>query len=176
LVTKRRYRRVIDTVKGLVVKQILELTRLNTYKLRNHIAKALKARSKVIRNALNRYNTAAEALDPPGHLLTWAEVVDYTFLSDFNILQNPDTTSSIHAWATPAACQLLDSYYKLERAREEIQSLNIEIRRFVTHMKDKRTFLVQRESEIEAEDPVLAFFVRKYQNRWGRFDNVHSKR
>ncbi|KAF8209246.1 hypothetical protein K438DRAFT_1503779, partial [Mycena galopus ATCC 62051] len=141
LVTKRRYRRVIDTVKGLVVKQILELTRLNmglicflAYKLRNHIAKALKARSKVIRNALNRYNTAAEALDPPGHLLTWAEVVDYTFLSDFNILQNPDTTSSIHAWATPAACQLLDSYYKLERAREEIQSLNIEIRRFVTHM------------------------------------------
>ncbi|KAF8215731.1 hypothetical protein K438DRAFT_1560255, partial [Mycena galopus ATCC 62051] len=91
------------------------------YKLRDHIAKALKARSKAIRNTLNQYNTAAEVLDPPGCLLTWAEVVDYTFLSDFNILRNPDTTSSIRAWATPAARQLLDSYYKLERAREEIQ-------------------------------------------------------
>ncbi|KAF8183496.1 hypothetical protein K438DRAFT_1494534, partial [Mycena galopus ATCC 62051] len=56
------------------------------YKLGDHISKALKARSKAIRNTLNRYNTAAEALDPPGCLLTWAEVVDYTFLSDFDIL------------------------------------------------------------------------------------------
>ncbi|KAF8194720.1 hypothetical protein K438DRAFT_1446205, partial [Mycena galopus ATCC 62051] len=74
------------------------------------------------------------------------------------------------------ARQVLDSYYKLERAREEIQRLNIEIHHFVTHMKDERTFLVQRESEIKAEDPVLAFFPQKYRNRRGRFDNVHSKR
>ncbi|KAF8168860.1 hypothetical protein K438DRAFT_1615960 [Mycena galopus ATCC 62051] len=180
LVTMRRYRRAIDTLEGLVVKRILELTKVNqsglAYKLRDHIAKALKARSKAIWNALNRYNTAAAALDPPGRLLTWAEVVDYTFLSEFDILRNPDTTSSIHAWATPAARQLLDSYYKLKRAREKIQRLNIEIRRFVTHMKDERTFLVQRESEIKAKDPVLAFFVRKYRNQRGRFDDVHSKR
>ncbi|KAF8166947.1 hypothetical protein K438DRAFT_2064966 [Mycena galopus ATCC 62051] len=180
LVTMRRYRRAINMLEGLVVKRILELTKVNqsglAYKLRDHIAKALKARSKAIRNALNRYNTAAAALDPPGRLLTWAEVVDYTFLSEFDILRNPDTTSSICAWTTPAARQLLDSYYKLKRAGEEIQRLNIEIRRFVTHMKDERTFLVQRESEIKAQDPVLAFFVRKYRNRWGRFDDVHSKR
>ncbi|KAF8131317.1 hypothetical protein K438DRAFT_2132070 [Mycena galopus ATCC 62051] len=180
LVTMRRYRRAINMLEGLVVKRILELTKVNqsglAYKLRDHIAKALKARSKAIRNALNRYNTAAAALDPPGRLLTWAEVVDYTFLSEFDILRNPDTTSSIRAWATPAARQLLDSYYKLKRAGEEIQRLNIEIRRFVTHMKDERTFLVQRESEIKAQDPVLAFFVRKYRNQRGRFDDVHSKR
>ncbi|KAF8178837.1 hypothetical protein K438DRAFT_1769293 [Mycena galopus ATCC 62051] len=130
----------------------LELTKVNqsAYKLRDHIAKALKARSKAIRNTLNRYNTAGGALDPPGRLLTLAEVVHYTFLSNFDILRNPDTTS-ICAWAPPAAHQLLDTYYKLEQAREEIQRPNIEIRRFVTHMKNERTFLV-------------------------RFDNVHSKR
>ncbi|KAF8153707.1 hypothetical protein K438DRAFT_1474734, partial [Mycena galopus ATCC 62051] len=180
LVVKRRYRRAIDTLEGLVVKRILELTKVNqsglAYKLRDHIAKALKTRSKAIRNALNRYNAAAEALDPPGRLLTWAEVVDYTFLADFDLLQSPDTTSSIRAWATPAAHQLLDSYHKLQRAREEIPRLNIEIRRFVTYMKDERAFLVDRESEIRAEDPVLAFFVRKYGNRRGRFDDIHSKR
>ncbi|KAF8184332.1 hypothetical protein K438DRAFT_1907876 [Mycena galopus ATCC 62051] len=143
LVTMRRYWRAINTLEGLVVKRIWELTKVNqsglAYTLRDHIAKALKARSKAIRNALNRYNTVATVLDPPGCLLTWAEVVDYTFLSEFDILRNPDTTSSICAWATPAASQ------------------------------DKRTFLVQWESEIKAQDPVLAFFVRK-------FDNVHSKR
>ncbi|KAF8169293.1 hypothetical protein K438DRAFT_1909518 [Mycena galopus ATCC 62051] len=158
LVVKRRYRRAIDTLEGLVVKRILELTKVNqsglAYKLRDHIAKALKTRSKAIWNALNRYNAAAEALDPPGRLLTWAEVVDYTFLADFDLLRSPDTTSSIRAWATPAA-----------PAREEIPRLNIEIRRFVTYMKDERAFLVDRESEIRAEDPVLAFFVWKYRNR-----------
>ncbi|KAF8212930.1 hypothetical protein K438DRAFT_1565919 [Mycena galopus ATCC 62051] len=180
LVVKRHYRRAIDTLEGLVVKRILELTKVNqsglAYKLRDHIAKALKTRSKAIQNALNRYNAAAEALDPPGRLLTWAEVVDYTFLADFDLLRSPDTTSSIRAWATPAARQLLDSYHKLQRAREEIPRLNIEIRRFVTYMKDERAFLVDRESEIRAEDPVLAFFVRKYRNRRGRFDDIHSKR
>ncbi|KAF8158710.1 hypothetical protein K438DRAFT_1910030 [Mycena galopus ATCC 62051] len=169
LVVKRRYRRAIDTLEGLVVKRILELTKVNqsglAYKLRDHIAKALETRSKAIRNALNRYNAAAEALDPPGRLLTWAEVVDYTFLADFDLLRSPDTTSSIRAWATPAARQLLDSYHKLQQVREEIPRLNIEIRRFVTYMKDERAFLVDRESEIRAEDPVLAFFVRKYRNR-----------
>jgi len=43
-------------------------------------------------------------------------------------------------------------------------------------MKDEGAFLVDRESEIRAEDPVLAFFVRKYRNRRGRFDDIHSKR
>ncbi|KAF8162209.1 hypothetical protein K438DRAFT_1618582, partial [Mycena galopus ATCC 62051] len=146
LFTMWHYRRAIDTLEGLVVKRILELTKAE----------------QAIRNARNRYNTAAEVLDPPGRLLTWAEVVDYTFLSNFDILRNPDTTSSIRAWATPAAHQLLDFYYKLERAREEIQRLNIEICHFVTHMKDEQTFLVQRESEIKTEDPVLAFFIQKY--------------
>ncbi|KAF8145140.1 hypothetical protein K438DRAFT_1782175 [Mycena galopus ATCC 62051] len=107
LVTMQCYQRAINTLEGLVVKRILELTKVNqsglAYKLRDHIAKALKARSKAIRNALNRYNTVAEALDPPSCLLTRAEVVDYTFLSDFDILWNPDTTSSIRAWAAPAA-------------------------------------------------------------------------
>ncbi|KAF8163878.1 hypothetical protein K438DRAFT_1618050 [Mycena galopus ATCC 62051] len=180
LVVKRRYGRVIDTLEGLVVKRIPELTKVNqsglAYKLRDHIAKALKTRSKAIRNALNRYNAAAEVLDPPGRLLTWAEVVDYTFLADFDLLRSPDTTSSIRAWVTPAARQLLDSYHKLQRAREEIPRLNIEIRRFVTYMKDERAFLVHRESEIRAEDPVLVFFVWKYRNRRGRFDDIHSKR
>ncbi|KAF8217892.1 hypothetical protein K438DRAFT_1747148 [Mycena galopus ATCC 62051] len=103
LVTMRDYRRAINTIEGLVVKRILELTKVNqsglAYKIRDHIAKALKARSKTIRNALNHYNMAAKALHPPGRLLTRAE----------------------------------------------------------------------RESEIKAEDPVLAFFVQK-------FDNVQSRR
>ncbi|KAF8169309.1 hypothetical protein K438DRAFT_1774323 [Mycena galopus ATCC 62051] len=147
LVTMWRYRRAIDALEGLVVKRILELTKVNQSGL--------------------GHPEHPESLQYGSRS---AEVVDYTFLSEFDILRNPDTTSSIRAWATPAARQLLDSYYKLKRAREEIQRLNIEIRRFVTHMKDERTFLVQRESEIKAQDLVLAFFIRKGEDDEGSQD------
>ncbi|KAF8218026.1 hypothetical protein K438DRAFT_1556860, partial [Mycena galopus ATCC 62051] len=82
-------------------------------------------------------------------------LVNYTFLTDFNLLQ---TTSSICAWAIPVARQLLDSYYKLQRAREEIQWLNIEIHQFVTYMKDEQ-----------------GRRILYWHNCWGRFDDVHWK-
>jgi hypothetical protein len=50
------------------------------YKMRNPIVKTLQARSQAIRNALNWYNTAAAALNPPQRLLAWDKVIDYTFL------------------------------------------------------------------------------------------------
>ena len=54
--------------------------------MHKHIANALKARSRAIRTALDRYNTAATALVPPRQLLDWEQVVEYAFLSDFDLL------------------------------------------------------------------------------------------
>lgn len=144
--------------------------------MRSHIAKALQVRSKAIRNALTRYNNAATALRPPRRTLTWAEVVDYTFLSDFDILRDPEANAAQRAWAEPAARQLLDTYHKMNRAREELDRLDIEIKRFVTYIRDEREFLLKKELELAVVDPDLAFFVGKYRNRRGRFDDIHMKR
>ncbi|KAJ7301725.1 hypothetical protein DFH08DRAFT_919067 [Mycena albidolilacea] len=125
LVVNCRYRRAVDSLEALVVKRLLELTKVNQsglgYKVRKHIAKALQVRSKAIRSALQRYNSAALALDPPRQHLSWEEVIDYAFLADFDILRDPTGNATIRAWADPAARQLLDSYHKLKRAKEEIQ-------------------------------------------------------
>ncbi|KAJ7080157.1 hypothetical protein B0H15DRAFT_760762, partial [Mycena belliarum] len=51
------------------------------------IAKALQARSRAIKTAIEQYNAAAVALAVPCERLTWQEVVDYTFLSDFDLLR-----------------------------------------------------------------------------------------
>jgi hypothetical protein len=56
------------------------------YRLRKHIGQALQKRSSAIRTALNRYNTAALTLNPPQLPLKWDEVVEYAFLSDFDLL------------------------------------------------------------------------------------------
>lgn len=149
---------------------------LQGYKLRKHIAKALQTRSKTIRTALGRYNAAATSLDPPRRTLKWEEVVEFTFLSDFDLLRDPEGNAVIRPWATPAARALMDTHFKILRAKEEIQRLNIEIRRLVTYIRDERDFLVAKEEEIRETDPDLAFFVHRYRMERGRFDDTHMKR
>ncbi|KAJ7906661.1 hypothetical protein B0H13DRAFT_1465555, partial [Mycena leptocephala] len=92
LVATRRYRGAVNKLEELVVKRLFELTKMNMsgtgYKLRKHIAKALQTRSRTIQAALDRYNAAAAALDPPRCTLSWSEVIDFTFLVDFDILRD----------------------------------------------------------------------------------------
>jgi hypothetical protein len=92
------------------------------------------------------------------------------------MLQDPEGNTTIRAWADPLARQLLDSYYKIQQAREEIQRLNIEIRCFVTYMRDEKRFLLEREAEVAVENPDLAAFIRKYRWQRGRFDDILMKR
>ncbi|KAJ6494103.1 hypothetical protein C8R47DRAFT_974936 [Mycena vitilis] len=180
LVSTRRYRQAVNKLEELVVKRLFELTKMNMcttgYKLRRHIAKALQTRSKTIRAALGRYNSVAAAMDPPRRTLTWAQVIEFTFLADFDILRDPEGNAAIRPWADPAARELMDTYFKIERAREEIQRLDIEIRRFVTYMTDEKEFLLRKEAEVEETDPHLAFFIGRYRMRHGRFEKIHMKR
>ncbi|KAF7371636.1 hypothetical protein MVEN_00019100 [Mycena venus] len=180
LVASRRYRLAVNRLEQLVVKRLFELTKMNMsgtgYKLRKHIAKALQTRSKTIRAALHRYNEAAKSFSPPRHQLTWQEVIDFTFLSDFDILQDPEGNAAIRPWATPGARELMDTYFKIKRAREEIDRLNIEICQLVTYIKDEKEFLLSKEAEVRQTDPDLAFFIRCYHLQRGRFDTVHLKK
>jgi hypothetical protein len=144
--------------------------------MRKHIATALQTRSKAIRNALKNYNLAAAALSPPARRLEWAEVINYTFLADFDLLRGGTELETILPWATPASRMLMDSYFRIERAKEEITRLDIEIRRVVTHIRDERAFFIEKESTIRESDPALAFFVRRHRFERERFDMVHMDR
>ncbi|KAG1861098.1 hypothetical protein DFJ58DRAFT_725792 [Suillus subalutaceus] len=97
------------------------------YKLRKHIAKVLQTRSAAIHTALNQYNTAALALTPPCRTLKWDKVIEYTFLANFDLLQDTQEDMSERPWATPAARQAMDLYFKMCRAKEEILHVNVEI-------------------------------------------------
>ncbi|KAJ6507655.1 hypothetical protein DFH09DRAFT_942809 [Mycena vulgaris] len=180
LAASRRYRLSVNWLETLVVRRLFELTKMSMsqtgYKLRKHIAKALQVRSKIIRRALTRYNAAAAALTPRRRSLTWAEVIDYAFLSDFDILRDPNGNTALRPWADPAARHLMDCFFKIERAREEITRLNIEIRRLVTYIRDEKEVLLKKESEVKLTDPHLAFFIGKYRLQRGRFDETHIKR
>ncbi|KAJ6455997.1 hypothetical protein DFH09DRAFT_1116274 [Mycena vulgaris] len=179
LVSRRRYRLSINQLEVLVLKRMFELTKMNMsgtgrndiapalslesnkspgYKMRKHIAKALQSRSQAIRNGLARYNAAAAALVPPARSLTWTEVIDYTFLSEWDLLRDPEGNAQLLPWATPAARLVLDIYFKIERAREEIEHRNVEIRHLVTYIRDEKEILDSRAKLMDRTDPDLAYF------------------
>ncbi|KAJ6522137.1 hypothetical protein DFH09DRAFT_938515, partial [Mycena vulgaris] len=59
MVRRRRYQRALDHLQGLIIQRMFELAKCNMsgtgYKLRKHIAKALQARSKAVKNAIASY-------------------------------------------------------------------------------------------------------------------------
>ncbi|KAF7984573.1 hypothetical protein HWV62_13791 [Athelia sp. TMB] len=180
LVAMRRYRRALDHVEGLIVARMFELTKMNMsqtgYKERSHLSKALQSRSQAIRTALDNYNTAARALPIPRRQLQWKEVVDYAFLSDFDLLRDAREDISSKTWATPAGRLAMDLHYKIRHAHEEIERLNVEVRRVATFVRDENLYLHHMESKLQHEDPHLAHQVARLRVRRGRFDHEHQRR
>ncbi|KAF8143148.1 hypothetical protein K438DRAFT_1876673 [Mycena galopus ATCC 62051] len=188
-IKQKKYQKALDAMELLIVERIFELTKMNQsqtgYKLRKHIAKGLQVRSKAVRNAIDRYNDAAMALDPPMSSLTWEQVVEYTFLADFDILRDTRAEVQSRPWTRPAYRLTMDTYFKIERAREEIVRLNIEIRRLVTWIQDEGRFLRDREASLcssegktdeQAEaDLLLAVQMKLYRRQRSRFDDKHME-
>ena len=95
-------------------------------------------------------------MSPPRSTLDWDQVVEYTFLADFDLLR--DTWQDIRSrlWATPAGRLAMDNYFKVLRAEEEILRLNVEIPRLDTYIRDEDVYMLSKEIEITPTDPGLA--------------------
>ncbi|KAF8895674.1 hypothetical protein CPB85DRAFT_1202072, partial [Mucidula mucida] len=136
LAVVREYRLALDELERLVVSRIFELTKMNMsgtgYKLRKHIAKALQTRSKAVRAALGRFNTAAKRLKRP--TLNWEEVVSYSFLAEFDLLRESREEVRKKPWATAVAREALDAFFKTLRADETLIRVSTEMVRLLTYM------------------------------------------
>ncbi|KAF7373332.1 hypothetical protein MSAN_00542800 [Mycena sanguinolenta] len=181
LVRQRRYQRALDDLERLIISRMFELSKCNMagtgYKLRKHIAKALQVRSKALKAAITRYNDAASALTPPREHLDWEEVVENAFLADFDLLRDARQDIRQEPWALPAGRAAMEQHFKILRAKEEIERLNIEIRRFVTYIGDEEAFLAREESALREEGEAgLAHQVRLLRMERARFTAVHMTR
>ncbi|KAF8184124.1 hypothetical protein K438DRAFT_1907889 [Mycena galopus ATCC 62051] len=181
-VKQSKYQKALDAVELLVVERIFELTKMNLSQT------GPKARSKAVQNAIDRYNAAALALDPPMNSLTWEQVVEYTFLADFDILRDTRAKIQSRPWTWDSSCALagppsyrlaMDTYFKIERAQEEITRLNIEIRRMVTWIRDEGSTLRSgsgKSLEQAESDWLLGVQMKLYREQRGRFDDDHMNR
>lgn len=144
--------------------------------MRRLIANSLKTRSKSVQAAINAYNDTAAALRPPRRKISWEEVVDCSFLSEFDILRDTREDVRERKWATPANRLLMHQFFKLIRAEEEIDRLHMEIRRLVTYMRDEERELNAKANDIEPTNPALALQIRLYWQEKARFNDLHRRR
>ncbi|KAH9847481.1 hypothetical protein C2E23DRAFT_741522 [Lenzites betulinus] len=140
-IAERRYHRALGRLQRLVILRLFELHKLNLsrtgYKARTYIAKSLQTRCKAIRNAVNAYNEAARALEPPRETLDWSKASHYAFLEEFALLRDTKNDIRDKPWAKPIVRETMRIVQRVERAREELVNVTREIRRLHTSIRDE---------------------------------------
>jgi hypothetical protein len=105
--------------------------------------------------------------------LTWEKIVEYTFLAEFDLLRDTRQDVRQEPWAASQNRVLRDEWFKVERAREEIERLNVEIRRLITYIRDENQFLQEREFAVKVSNPALAHQIMLYRLERARFNSLH---
>lgn len=103
-------------------------------------------------------------------------MVEYAFLADFDLLRDTRQDISQRNWATPAGRLAMDTYFKMCRAREEIDRLNVEIPRVATYLRDENRYLRECEGQVREFNPALAHQIHLHRMERGRFNILHTRR
>lgn len=153
----------------------MQYSHLAGYKLRVHIGKAIKAWSKAITSALNEYNDLAPLMTPPAPCLEWNDIVHYGLLSEFELLKHSHLQQDIlcKPWTVPGNREVAAKYFKLKRAYEELQRLNVEIHRLRTFIYDEDTFLAAHIECLGFVDSMLAREVEELRMQRHHINSVH---
>ncbi|KAJ7873189.1 hypothetical protein B0H13DRAFT_2349171 [Mycena leptocephala] len=153
MVSSCRYRRALNDLQGLIIVRMFELAKCNMsgtgYKLCKHIAKALQARSKAVKNAIERYNEQAAAMDPPKPTVDWDEAWSTHSLRTLTSCAKEGGHSRGAMGATRWSSRH-GSTLQAPLHRRKIVRLNLEIRRLVTYMVDEEVFLSREEERLRA--------------------------
>ncbi|KAG2354334.1 hypothetical protein BDR07DRAFT_1454156 [Suillus spraguei] len=173
-ITHRLYHKAVSDVERLVVMRLLELTKMqmNGYKLRTQISTALKTHATAIRNAIQRYNKYAALLNPPRAPLQWEQIVEYSFLAEFDLLRDSDSNIQAKRWASPAYHNASAQYFELQRAKEEVRHLDVEIGCLLTKIRDDRLKYPAAIKKLEESNPFLAGELTR---RWQYLNSVNAR-
>jgi hypothetical protein len=93
---------------------------------------------------------------PPHPSLSWKEIVDYSFIGEFDTLQHSRADICDQPWTHTAHHEATVKFFKLCCAHEEIMRLGIEMRRLRVSIHDEAIHYEQVISQLSSSDPPLA--------------------
>ncbi|KAK7676309.1 hypothetical protein QCA50_020726 [Cerrena zonata] len=179
---KREFHRALDRVQALIVQRLFEMSKAGMsgtgYKLRRSIWKALKTRGKAIRNALKAYNALAVKMAPPAPQLEWKEVVNYGFVSEFELLRHTYAHGDVATshWIIPAHREVLSKFFKIKGARSELVRLDVEAARLRASIVAEENRFTELFETLLTTDPLMAAEVNCMYSRRERVNVVHLAR
>jgi len=138
----------------------------------------MQRRSATIRAALDRYNNARLRLPLQGRppQLQWSDVASYAFLAEFDLLRDTREDIRQKPWTKPAVREAMTQYFKIQRSREEIERLNIEIPRVIAYMRDEDEYLASMVLKVQVSDPSLAYQIELRRRSVARYTPIHTER
>jgi hypothetical protein len=97
-------------------------------------------------------------------------------LGEFELLKHSRHDIMDKPWSLAANRLVASKYFKITRAKEEIQRLNVEICRMRTWVDDEDRHLLQVYEQLKTTDPELSTHVKSFYNMRHRVNNVHRAR
>lgn len=119
---------------------------------------------------------AATALSPPRKSIDIQTILEHVYLAEFDLLRGSRHEVSQQPWAQPAEREASTMYFKLKRSQEEIQRLNVEIRRLWSWMEDEEEALSSTIEELTVTNPPLATQLMKEHEYLLSLNQVHFDR
>ncbi|KAF8576460.1 hypothetical protein K439DRAFT_1367201, partial [Ramaria rubella] len=179
MIDMRKYQRAVDHLEGLIVAPLMELSKAHQggtgYKLHKHIGKALKSRSEAICTAVRNYNSVAATLKPPRAQLDVQTVLDYVYLSQFDLLCESQHLLPELPWAQPAEREATTAYFKLARLREEVEHVNIEVTQLRTYMDDEEEYLLRHVERLQVSDPEIGHGILQHLQWLMDVNHIHQQ-
>ncbi|KAG2341416.1 hypothetical protein BDR05DRAFT_888334, partial [Suillus weaverae] len=146
--------------RAFVVQRLFELAKANIagtgYKLHQHISSAISRRSAAIRTVLERYNRLAPVQTPPREMLEFSDIASYARLGEFDLLKHLRHHLLEKPWASKVNREVANHYFKILRAREEIQRLNVEVGRLAAWVDHEDAHLQSTFKSLLESDPALS--------------------
>lgn len=88
--------------------------------------------------------------------MTWETVVETTNLAEFDLLRDARLDIRTLDWAQPANREAARLFHEIERAKEERERLDVELRRLLTAMVDEHTDFRHAILKLEESNAPLA--------------------
>lgn len=97
-------------------------------------------------------------MDPLAPVLQWKQLMEYSFISEFELLKHAHSHHNISAkpWAAPLNCEMALKFHKIKRVHEEIHRINYEAPQLCTFIRDKHQLFTYHINRLLDTDPTLA--------------------
>ncbi|KAG1880023.1 hypothetical protein F4604DRAFT_1679156 [Suillus subluteus] len=158
--TNRQFIRAIEQLQGLVVQRLFELAKAN-----------IAGMDIKVTNFVNISQTLSVA-----EVIEYSEVASYAWLGEFDLLKHSRHCILEKPWTSKGNREVANNFFKIQRAREEIQRLNVEVARLSAWVDHEDVHLKSTFKSLVESDPTLSHEISCMYEERRRVNDVHHKR